>query len=187
MSYSEIEKENVICHELGHWFVAKGVGFEVGDISLTFNSNAWGNTWHYGTSFVRPSPSLKSIDDVVGYLIARIAVVCGGACCQSALFGTDPMKIFDGDGEDDFSKIRELSILYRGIKHPGDASTENEQHDSDECFEMSWEVANGIIQKNKKLICHISKEIMKKIKNDNTQYVITINDINSAIDDWDGE
>ncbi|HDS6844950.1 TPA: hypothetical protein QH023_003708 [Morganella morganii subsp. morganii] len=186
MSYSEIEKENVICHELGHWFVAKKVGFEVGDISLTFNVNEWGNAWHYGTSGVRPSPSLKSIDDLADYLKNRIAVMCAGACCQEILFGVDSKKTLEGDGEDDLSKIKELLILYRGIKHPGDTSIENEQLDCEECFEKSWKIAREIINKNEKLIRHVSMEIMKKVEKDNFLYEITQKDIESAIDAWNG-
>ena len=54
-------KKELIRHELGHWIVAKELGFKIGDIKLRI-SGEFGTYGHNGSSKIFPEPFIDTID-----------------------------------------------------------------------------------------------------------------------------
>ncbi|WP_338583515.1 peptidase M41 [Pseudomonas sp. MAG733B] len=112
-------------HEMGHYVVARVLGFETGGVTLTVTMDLR----HRGgasISLVRP---ISSIDTLKDYLEARIMVLMAGAMAQtlpstsSAAKRVDKPKataILKGEqgAEQDYAKIRELQQLLRNLVYP---------------------------------------------------------------------
>ncbi|MGY2185874.1 hypothetical protein D3C81_552550 [compost metagenome] len=112
-------------HEMGHYVVARVLGFETGGVTLTVTKDLR----HQGgasITLVRPISSLEAMKE---HLEARIMVLLAGAMAQtlpskpSAAKRVDKPKattILKGEqgAEQDYAKIRELQHLLRNIAYP---------------------------------------------------------------------
>ncbi|WP_448109557.1 peptidase M41 [Pseudomonas azerbaijanoccidentalis] len=112
-------------HEMGHYVVARALGFETGGVTLTVTMDLR----HQGgasISLIRPIASLEAMRE---HLEARIMVLLAGAMAQtlpskpSAAKRVDKAKattILKGEqgAEQDYAKIRELQHLLRNIAYP---------------------------------------------------------------------
>ncbi|WP_419708288.1 peptidase M41 [Pseudomonas sp. NFX224] len=121
-------------HEMGHYVVARALGFETGGVSLTVTIDLR----HQGgasISLVRPIASLEIMKE---HLEARMMVLMAGAMAQtlpskpSAAKRVDKLKataILKGDkgAEQDYAKIRELQHLLRNIAFPDTDPTSGER------------------------------------------------------------
>jgi len=112
-------------HEMGHYVVARALGFETGGVTLTVTKDLR----HQGgasITLVRPISSMQAMKE---HLEARMMVLLAGAMAQtlpskpSAAKRVDKPKaaaILKGEqgAEQDYAKIRELQHLLRNIVYP---------------------------------------------------------------------
>ncbi|PBJ21063.1 hypothetical protein BSF44_37500 [Pseudomonas sp. ACN8] len=112
-------------HEMGHYVVARALGFETGGVSLTVTKDLR----HQGgasITLVRPISSMEAMKE---HLEARMMVLLAGAMAQtlpskpSAAKRVDKRQataILKGEqgAEQDYAKVRELQHLLRNILYP---------------------------------------------------------------------
>ena len=112
-------------HEMGHYVVARALGFETGGVTLTVTMDLR----HKGGATINLVRPLSSMDAMRAYLEARIIMLFAGAMAQtlpSAPVGakrvdlSDAAAILNGalGAERDDAKIRELRHLLRNISYP---------------------------------------------------------------------
>jgi hypothetical protein len=112
-------------HEMGHYVVARALGFETGGVTLTVSMDLR----HQGGASITLVRPISSLDAMKEYLEARIMVLMAGAMAQtlpsklSAAKRVDKPKataILKGEqgAEQDYAKIRELVHLLRNITCP---------------------------------------------------------------------
>ena len=122
----EIDDSRVIHHELGHWLMAREMGFNVGQIFIKRKSGE-----AYGHSTVYPSASrrLDTAEAVDDYLSKRIRVLLAGVIVEiewyKKMFGNELGKQFDRiyenpvidrSGISDKGKAEELIAILVGIR-----------------------------------------------------------------------
>ncbi|EJM75775.1 hypothetical protein [Pseudomonas sp. GM55] len=112
-------------HEMGHYVVARALGFATGGVTLTVTMDLR----HQGgacITLVRPISSLETMKE---HLEARMMVLLAGAMAQTLPSKTSAPKrvdkpkataILKGEqgAEQDYAKIRELQHLLRNIAYP---------------------------------------------------------------------
>ncbi|BCX70867.1 MULTISPECIES: peptidase M41 [Pseudomonas] len=112
-------------HEMGHYVVARALGFETGGVTLTVAMDLR----HKGGACITLSRSISSLQAMKAYLEDRIMVLYAGAmaqtlpCVQAREKRVDPSSaaaILNGafGAEKDDAKIRELRQLLRNITFP---------------------------------------------------------------------
>ncbi|HEF4759695.1 TPA: peptidase M41 [Pseudomonas putida] len=112
-------------HEMGHYIVARALGFETGGVTLMVTMDLR----HKGGACITLARSTSSLQALQAYLEARIMVLYAGAmaqtlpCAQAREKRVDPSKaaaILNGafGAEKDEAKIRELRQLLRNITCP---------------------------------------------------------------------
>lgn len=113
-------------HEMGHYVVARALGFETGDVTLKVTMGLT----HHGGASITLTRSISSIDAMKEHLAARMMVLFAGAMAQTLPPKHSPEKrvdkskaaaILNGEfgAEQDHAKIRELRYLLRNITYPG--------------------------------------------------------------------
>ena len=113
-------------HEMGHYVVARALGFETGDVTLKVTMGLT----HHGGASITLTRSISSIDGMKEHLEARIMVLFAGSMAQTLPAKHLPEKrvdkskaaaILKGEfgAEQDYAKIRELRYLLRNISYPG--------------------------------------------------------------------
>jgi len=112
-------------HEMGHYVVARALGFETGGVTLTVTKDLR----HQGGASINLVRSITSMDAMKEHLEARMMVLLAGAMAQTlpskplAAKRVDKPKataILKGEqgAEQDYAKIRELQHLLRNIACP---------------------------------------------------------------------
>ncbi len=112
-------------HEMGHYVVARALGFETGGVTLTVTKDLR----HQGGASITLVRPISSIEAMKEHLEARMMVLLAGAMAQtlpskpSAAKRVDKPKataILKGEqgAEQDYAKIRELQHLLRNIACP---------------------------------------------------------------------
>lgn len=127
-------------HEMGHYVIARAMGFRTGDVSIEIIGPIDG---HRGTAAVTLPEPTGTIDDVQTYLERRVIVLYAGAAAETLPQQHSPSKKVDqqrameiirklGQGaEQDHAKARELIHLLRNVLHSttdtlDDVATQNE-------------------------------------------------------------
>ncbi|MHC8329326.1 peptidase M41 [Pseudomonas sp. LB1P83] len=112
-------------HEMGHYVVARALGFETGDVSLKVTMDLR----HQAGASITMARSISSIEAMKEHLEARIMVLFAGSMAQSLASKRSAGKRVDkpkaaailrGElgAEQDYAKIRELRHLLRNITYP---------------------------------------------------------------------
>ncbi|MBV7527865.1 MULTISPECIES: peptidase M41 [Pseudomonas] len=112
-------------HEMGHYVVARALGFATGGVTLTVTMDLR----HQGGASINLARSISSMETMKEYLEARMMVLMAGAMAQtlpskhSIGKRVDKPKatgILKGEqgAEQDYAKIRELQHLLRNIAYP---------------------------------------------------------------------
>ncbi|MGL6242006.1 peptidase M41 [Pseudomonas sp.] len=112
-------------HEMGHYVVARALGFETGGVSLTITMDLR----HQAGASITLARSISSIEAMKEHLEARMMVLFAGAMAQALALKhssgsrVDKPKataILRGElgAEQDYAKIRELRHLLRNITYP---------------------------------------------------------------------
>ena len=177
-------KNQIIRHELGHWTTAKSLGFSVGDIMINVSSDRRGG--HHASSRIFPMHSFENLNSLVDYLENRIAILYAGFHSQISRIDDTQKEHIDSirdiDCSDDNSKIRELSIILRGIIHCGNLTTDNEEEQTLAILEKSDELSKKIFEENISIIAMMAPKISRKIIQPSEPYTILYSDLNSW---WD--
>lgn len=156
---SEVHKQ-VIHHELGHWLMARHMGFDVGDIVVKKDTSGAIS----GSTTVYPIPNKKfnCLDDIYLHMFNRIVVLIAGVVADvawqqkkypsinitKASQSSYEEGIMDDSGLNDQAKILELMYILIAIKnYPG---TTQEERDSqmNEIFSKAWYKASEVIENN---------------------------------------
>ena len=112
-------------HEMGHYVVARALGFATGGVTLTVTRDLR----HQGGASITLVRPISSIEAMKEHLQARMMVLMAGAMAQSlpskpsAAKRVDKPKataILKGEqgAEQDYAKVRELQHLLRNIAYP---------------------------------------------------------------------
>ncbi|MFJ7140662.1 hypothetical protein [Pseudomonas protegens] len=136
----------VLKHELGHWLIARHLGFTVGDIQITIikldKKKSGANQYtHSGSSKVFLEPTLKTFSDLHNYLDQRIQVLYAGVLAQThgqTLTDEELGNVIALDAKGDQEKIEELSILVRGWIRETDMDTTVLDQKTNEFITESW-------------------------------------------------
>lgn len=114
-------------HEMGHYVVARALGFRTGDVSIKIIGPIDG---HHGTAAVTLPEETRSIEDLRVYLERRVIVLYAGGAAETLPGRGAPTKKVDveetikvirnpGQGaEQDHAKARELIHILRNICRP---------------------------------------------------------------------
>ncbi len=114
-------------HEVGHYIVAKILGFKTGAITLTITDLLGG---HNAGSEIVPACALSGDQNIIDYLERRVTVLYSGALAESISKGQlnndyALNSLRTGGAMRDYDKARELIQLIRNLKYPS-AITEEE-------------------------------------------------------------
>jgi ATP-dependent Zn protease len=121
-------------HEMGHYVVARALGFETGDVSLKVTMDLR----HQAGASIILTRSISSIEEMKEHLESRLIVLFAGAMSQtlpakhSARKLVDKLKataILNGElgAEQDYAKVRELRHLLRNISYPDTDAASSER------------------------------------------------------------
>ena len=113
-------------HEMGHYVVARALGFATGGVTLTVTMDLR----HQGGASITLSRPIPSIEAMKEHLEARMMVLFAGAMGQTLSSKHLPRRRVDKSeaaailkgglgAEQDYAKIRELRHLLRNIDYPG--------------------------------------------------------------------
>lgn len=167
----ETYKANLVRHELGHWFVARSLGFEVGEIAVEVKRGVRMAFGHRAHSHIDLHPSLRTLEEASGFLAKRISVLWAGVAFQSTLDTRGPDVIRDTDAADDHAKLRELAFVLRGIRFPNDNVRDNELDQLQAICDESWMTAKNIIETNIGILERLAARMGKVILKANFRYV----------------
>ncbi len=142
-------------HEMGHYVVARVLGFETGDVSLTVTMDLR----HQAGASITLARSITTIEAMKEHLQARMMVLFAGAMAQSLASKRSPGKRVDkpkaaailrGElgAEQDYAKIRELRHLLRNITYPetDPASSERVTAELKEITDRLWLRTQTIVE-----------------------------------------
>ncbi|MHC8413425.1 peptidase M41 [Pseudomonas sp. Hz4] len=112
-------------HEMGHYVMARALGFATGGVTLTVTMDLR----HQGGASITLVRSISSIDAMKEHLEARMMVLLAGAMGQALPSQHSSKKLVDKSktaailkgeqgAEQDYAKIRELRHLLRNIAYP---------------------------------------------------------------------
>jgi hypothetical protein len=143
----------VLKHELGHWLVARHLGFAVGDIEILvwkLDEKKGGANQYVqdGSSRVIPEPILKSLDELSDYLDKRIQVLYAGVAAQihgQRLTEKEVGKIIELDAPGDQKTIEELAILVRGFIRDINTDPVILDEKTNEFITASWEKSQASV------------------------------------------
>jgi hypothetical protein len=182
-------KKELIRHELGHWFVAKELGFARGDIRLKIIEQ-FGNFGHQGSSTIFPEPHIDNLKKLDSYLINRICILYAGVATQLIFLNDEEISsnktesLLDSYGTDDNSKIQELLFIVRGIRfNKNEIIRENELNHRNEITDEAWKKCCSIIESKKKDIQHLCLKIDENIQSLDHEYVIEYKDLSKWLEE----
>lgn len=127
LSLSQEQRERareVAQHEMGHYVIARAMGFQTGDVTLEITGPRLG---HRGSATISLSRPVKTIEEIQAYLEGRVIVLYAGAAAQTLPMRSAPSKKVDvkraieiirrlnQGAEQDHAKARELVNLLRNI------------------------------------------------------------------------
>lgn len=166
-------------HEVGHYIVARILGFQVGDISLTITDLVGG---HIAGSEIELAMGLTTVESIIDYLENRVIVLYAGALAESLTKGridneaAESIRL-DG-GKNDNDKARELIRLIRNIRF-SDAQTEDEiKKGLDYIHNELWNKATNIVANDHKIIEGLGSRLASEITHTRKKFTLTTKEIN---------
>lgn len=153
-------------HEVGHYIVARILGFKTGSITLTITDLLGG---HRAGSEIVPSCALSGNQEIINYLERRVTVLYSGAHAESLSNGQLNNEyalecVRSGGGVRDYDKVRELIQLIRNLKYPS-ASTEDEIQCGLSSIESAlWNRAAAIVEVEHLLIEGLGDRLASEMK-----------------------
>lgn len=181
MTFSEY-KIDVIKHEVGHWVVAKLLGFKTGEIRIEIISNC-SSMGHFAAATIRPEPDLNSLDSLLRYIENRACILFAGVISQVLdkpdKNETTAATLLDTDGADDKGKVKDLLFIARGIRFSGSIQESTELDHINILQAEYWKKANELVINNEETILFISKKIAQIVSSRNKCYVFRDEELNT--------
>jgi hypothetical protein len=159
---------STLVHELGHWLMAKKVGFPTGQLEVTVEFSPTG-TFVSGSATIFLQKPIKNFRNVQDYIEKRIAVLGGGALAESYLTcppGVDRIdhfkRVLGSNGENDYAKADEHMNLLRNIIHADSLDLEKGPVER-------WQILGRAVEKfdfsenDKKLLDSTANEFMGEV------------------------
>lgn len=178
--WSEVQRK-VLRHELGHWLVARKVGFDTGDITITIRQQSQAHLpLQEGDSWVNPAPVIKNIGDLTLYLEDRISVLYAGLAAQTHGLELDSVelgRIQEQDAATDLRIIRELVPILRGTLHGPRVDQETFSNECLEALTPLWERTQKLIAILYPKLDWMADQMGKKVISSNRTYVFTLRDL----------
>lgn len=177
-------RSRVIRHELGHWIVARMLGFDVGGITIEILAGSHGSLGHQGSAELFPMPAFSKLEDVLRYTEDRIAILSAGVAAQ-AMFetGIDAAGIdalMATDGSVDRSNIQQLLHIARAIAHPDARTRDNELEQINAIADRCWRRACEILETHRTRICGMATRLRGRVTRCDTRYAFSA----SELDEW---
>jgi ATP-dependent Zn protease len=157
-------------HEMGHYVVARALGFATGSVNLTVTMDLR----HHGGATISLVRAISSIDAMKQHLEARMMVLLAGAMAQTlpARYSTglrvDKAKattILKGEqgAEQDYAKIRELQHLLRNILYPetDPAASKRITAELKTLTDRAWQRAQDIVEELSGTITELSAALVE--------------------------
>jgi hypothetical protein len=110
-------------HEMGHYVVARALGFETGDVTLKVTMDLR----HQAGASIILTRSISSIEEMKEHLESRLIVLFAGAMSQTLPAKHSARKLGELGAEQDYAKIRELRHLLRNISYPDTDAASSER------------------------------------------------------------
>ncbi|MBV7548762.1 peptidase M41 [Pseudomonas sp. PDM26] len=159
-------------HEMGHYVVARALGFETGGVTLTVTKDLR----HQGGASITLVRPISSVQAMKEHLEARMMVLLAGAMAQtlpskpSAVKRVDKPKataILKGEqgAEQDYAKIRELQHLLRNIAYP-DTDPASSEHIAAQLKAMTdrvWDRTQKIIEDQAGTIAELALALVDRM------------------------
>ena len=174
-------------HEMGHYVVARLLGFRTSDVSLELTGQING---HRGEAAVILGEPIRTLEEAGCYLRRRIQVLYAGALAETLPPRQSPTKganveeairilTTPGNGaEQDFAKARELIQMLRNIKHPEDAIDDDElQQQLAAINDQLWGSAVNLVQEHDELIVGLAMNLADRVKRINERIVISASEL----------
>ncbi|MBJ2345829.1 MULTISPECIES: hypothetical protein [Pseudomonas] len=178
--WNDVQRK-VLRHELGHWLVARKLGFDTGDITIKIRQQSQAHPpVQEGDSWINPAPVIKNIDDLTLYLEDRISVLYAGLAAQTHGLELDPVelgRVQEQDAATDLRIIRELVPVLRGTLH---GPRVDQGTFSDQCLEALdpiWEKTKDLIATLYPKLDWMADQMGQKVISSNKTYVFTLRDL----------
>ncbi|MGO4309146.1 peptidase M41 [Pseudomonas sp. KB_15] len=156
-------------HEMGHYVVARSLGFATGGVTLTVTMDLR----HQGGACITLVRPISSIEAMKEHLEARMMILLAGAMAQtlpskhSAGKRVDKLKataiLKGGQGaEQDYAKIRELQHLLRNLVYPDTdpASSERIAAQLKAMTDQVWDRTQKIIEDQAETIAELAEALV---------------------------
>jgi hypothetical protein len=178
--WNDVQRK-VLRHELGHWLVARKLGFDTGDITIKIRQQSQAHPpVQEGDSWINPAPVIKNIDDLTLYLEDRISVLYAGLAAQTHGLELDPVelgRVQEQDAATDLRIIRELVPVLRGTLH---GPRVDQGTFSDQCLEALdpiWGKTKDLIATLYPKLDWMADQMGQKVISSNKTYVFTLRDL----------
>jgi hypothetical protein len=142
-------------HEMGHYVIARALGFETGDVTLKVTMDLR----HQAGASIILTRSIPSIEAMKKHLEGRLIVLFAGAMSQTLPAKRSARKLVDKSkatailngefgAEQDYAKVRELRHLLRNVSYPDTdpASSERITAELKEITDRVWLRTQQIVE-----------------------------------------
>lgn len=157
-------------HEMGHFVIAKALGFNTGEVSLTLT----GFDGHRGGATLFLYEPLGSLPEICRYLEKRVLVLLSGAIAETLSASNVPGRgvnekeasviILGPTAESDLGKARELVAMLRNILHPQSLDRDETSEQKKEIMDRLWDRAVALVTQYEDLIVGLAGALVESIK-----------------------
>ncbi|MGI0646810.1 hypothetical protein ACRCPS_17495 [Pseudomonas aeruginosa] len=184
-------RSNVIAHELGHWLVARSVGFATGAITITVNQqNPLSPYYQNGDSWLFPAPVVTTANELKTYLEDRICILYAGIAGQTHGQGLDSDQmtaIQDRDAATDVRIIKELMPLLRGVYFGPEIDPETSNQQSQELLAALWERTEALVEQVYMKLSWMRERLENEVLKTNQTYTFAYDQLVSLEQEYPGE
>jgi hypothetical protein len=170
-------------HEVGHYVIARCLGFQVGAISIQITNQSGA---HEASSEVTLFQPLTDADAILRYAEKRVQILYAGALAQTLHNSTTDHRaavktLHSISGKSDYDKAREMIHLIRNIKYPADTGDPEVQGHLDEIDKALWIITRDLVIRESEVIERLAERIIFEVKFLGLKYTINAADINGLL------
>jgi len=163
--------EAILRHEVGHHVIARRLGQEATNITLTVldvGGNYDGGAW-------QPMQGFRSLAELETFLKKRVQVLLAGALSESLKGGKidedAATGILSAGGIVDSSKANEFVAMLRGIRYCDAASSTKADEYQHSLWLELWRKTQELVEADHNLIVELAAEIAKTVVLGGKEYV----------------
>ncbi|HDS1721715.1 peptidase M41 [Pseudomonas putida] len=157
-------------HEMGHYVIAKALGFCTGEVSLTLI----GFDGHRGEATLYLYEPFETVPQIRSYLEKRILVLFAGSIAETLppiqipTRGVDQEKaqtiMLGPTAENDYGKARELVAMLRNILHPDTSDLSDSSDQKMQIINRLWDRAVELVEQHDELIVGLASSLVASMK-----------------------